>query len=104
MDKKSIEEFRGKSNAVVKQIEELLLEIKKYRSAQESFQTATDMLEDIARRQGEVAEKIEEYVGGLYKMDTEEVIEKMTENGNKLGKITERILEIEERLEKLEKR
>ena len=103
MDKGSIEDFRIRSSEILRGIEKLQGQIKNYKSGAESFQMAADMLQEIAKKEDEVLTQIEDYVAGLYKLDTEEVVEEMTELAGSIKRAQNNIEDNVDRLERMER-
>ena len=103
MDKGSIEEFKIRSQDVLRGIDKLQLQIKNYKNGAESFQMAADMLGEIAKKESEILSEIEDYVAGLYKLDTEGVVEEMTELAGNIRRAQNSIEDNVDRLERMER-
>lgn len=116
MDKGDIEEFKIRSGEILVGIERLQREIKKYKTGAESFQTASELMEEMVKKEGKMLEMIEDYVMGLYKMDAEGIVDEMTgvvasvkkadrnieDNTNRLIKLQRELEAAIDRVEELE--
>ena len=103
MDKGSIEEFKIRSQERLRGMEKLEGQIRNYKNGAESFQMAADMLGEIAKKEDEVLDDIQDYVAGLYKLDTEEVVEEMTELAGSIKRAQNSIEDNVDRLERMER-
>ena len=103
MDKGSIEEFKIRSQEILRGMEKLQGQIRNYKNGAESFQMAADMLGEIAKKEDEVLDDIRDYVAGLYKLDTEEVVEEMTELAGSIKRAQNNIEDSVDRLERMER-
>lgn len=75
MDQKELEKFRAESETVLKGIKKLEKQIEKYKTGAEAFAVAAEMMGEMNQQQGKITEQLEEYIGGLYELDTEKIIE-----------------------------
>ena len=91
MDQKDIERFREESEGVLRGIKKLEKQIEEYKTGAEAFQVATEMMGEMNRQQGKITEQLGEYIGGLYELDTEKIIEVLKRVEGDTGKIAREV-------------
>ena len=90
MDREELEKIRALSNEATEKIQELLKQIKNYKSGAESFREATEILEGIFREEEKTAKALVRYVQELKRANIgdfrEEILEKIEEEGKETRK------------------